>query len=359
MQILANILLRNKFLCFLYLIAPLLFGGIIYNIFKDATPRQLPIGILDYDKSTLSEEIIYNITHSPTLKPTNFYHSIKEAQEDLSTTKIYALVVIPQDMQKKIKMGVMQEITFYYNSQFILIGKTLDNAMLQIIALSNIKLQTGKNLIQVKNLQAAMGKSAPILPHINALFNPKNSYIQFLGTLILPCIWQILLALGLLNLLSYPIKNSGDFFMRFGFNLLIFMFWGMVMIYFFSTLKFPLVGNISLIFFALLILGISISAIVAFLQSIFLNATKSISLIAAYTAPSLAFAGVTYPQSAMDSFALFWSHILPISYFMELYFQQAHYGGDILEGFFILAKMLPFLLFLPAAWLIYKIKGKI
>ncbi|CBG40625.1 ABC transporter permease [Helicobacter mustelae] len=353
------ILSHSKFLWILYIVLPLAFCGIIYSIFVDALPRSLPIGVVDEDHSSLSRDLLYAAANSATLKITKQYHSIKEAKEDLSIAKIYALLVIPKNLQKNIKMGVEQSVGFYYNAQFILIGKALDSAMLQIISSINAKLQAGKNLIKATNINMALSQSVPILPHINLLFNAKSNYAQFLVTLILPCIWQILIALGILNLLSYPLKNSKDFWARFGFNLFIFTFWGMAMVYFFAKMDYPLLGSIPLIFLGFVVLGIAISSVVIFLQSLLQEPTRSISFIAAYTAPSLAFAGVTYPQSAMDHFALLWNHILPISYFMEFYFQQANYGGSILGGLEILAKMLPFFGFLFLGFCIYKLRGKI
>ncbi|WP_104696994.1 MULTISPECIES: ABC transporter permease [unclassified Helicobacter] len=352
-------LFRNKFLWIVYLAMPILLGGIIYSIFIDALPRKLPIGVVDFDKSTLSRELIYDMQASPTFSLNRYYTSISEAKRDLSDGHIYAIAVIPDGLQRGVKLGIEQKIALYYNTQFILIGKALDSAFLQVVSILNAKIQTGNNLVKTKNMSMAMGASLPILPHIDPLFNTQSSYAQFLVTLILPCMWQILVALGLLNLLSYPIRDSVDLWMRFCFNLFIFTFWGMVMVFFFDFLGYPLVGNVPFLFFGFLLLGLCISGIVLTLQGAYQNPTKAIGLIAAYTAPSLAFAGVTYPQSAMDNFAVFWSNILPISYFMKFYFQQANYGGSIMEGLKILIQMTPFLLFIPLGFLLYRLKGKI
>lgn len=353
------ILSRSRLLWIIYIVMPILLGSLIYSIFADALPRKLPIGVVDFDKSTTSRELIYNIQVSPTFSLTRYYNSIVEAKRDLSDGHIYALAVVPDGLQRGVKLGIEQEIALYYNTQFILIGKALDNAFLQVVSILNAKIQTGNNLVKTKNMSMAMGASLPILPHINPLFNTQSSYAQFLVTLILPCMWQILVALGLLNLLNYPIRDSMDLWIRFCFNLFVFTFWGMVMVFFFDHLGYPLVGNVPFLFLGFLFLGLCISGIVLTLQGAYQNATKSIGLIAAYTAPSLAFAGVTYPQSAMDNFAVFWSNILPISYFMKFYFQQANYGGSIIEGAKILIQMTPFLLFIPLGFLFYKLKGKI
>ena len=353
------ILWRSKLLWVIYIVMPLLLGGIIYMTFIQSVPRGLSIGIVDEDNSTFSKDLIFEIRSSPTFKVEKNYASIHAAKNDLASGKIYGLVVLPYGLQRHLKSGLEQKIAFYYNTQFILIGKALDNALLQIITTQNVKLEAGRDLIKSQNIKLALSHSLPISFKINAFFNPKNSYAQFLVTLILPCLWQILLALGLLNLISFKIKNTIDFFVRIGFNLFVMIFWAMVMVFMFWSWGFVVLGDLNLVFFGFLMLGLAISGVVLLLQSILQDTLKSLSLVAAYTAPSLAFAGVTYPQGAMENFGLFWSQILPISHFMKLYFQQTNYDGSILDGLQIIAPMSIFLLLIPLAFLIYRLKGKI
>ena len=39
-------------------------------------------------------------------------------------------------------------------------------------------------------MNIAKAKAMPIIPKIEALFNPRNDYAQFLLTIMLPCMWQ-------------------------------------------------------------------------------------------------------------------------------------------------------------------------
>lgn len=333
---------------------PILLGFIIFHIFVAQVPRKLPIGILNEDKSSLSYEIIHNVNASNNLKIQSFYPSLRVAKEDLASGKIYGLLILPYDLERKVKLGIPQKLPFYYNAQFILVGKSIDNALLPIITIEDAKLEAAREIVTTQNLNFALSKSALIIPHINPFYNPNNNYAQFLVTIILPCLWQIVLALGLLNLLSYPVQDNLDFFTRIGFNLFIMEFWAMLMVFCFDSWGFTLVGHIDLIFLAFVVLGIGISGVVVLFMSILKTPSKAISLIAAYTAPSLAFAGITYPQSSMSSFALFWNHMLPISYFMHFYIEQANYASEILHSLHTLSSLAVFSLTLPLGWLIYR-----
>ncbi|PAF48931.1 ABC transporter permease [Helicobacter sp. 12S02232-10] len=347
---------HNKFLGIICFVLPLFLGFLVYSIFYMELPKKLPIGIVDQDKSTLSAEIKFSLNATSTLNIVRVYNSLRGAKSDLSSGKIYALVVIPEGLERNTKIDVKTKIPFYYNAQFVLIGKSIDSAFLQVIATINAKMNVAKGLAKKSNLNSAKSLAMPIVSKIHALYNPNNSYAQFLLTLILPCMWQILAALGMLNLLE---KASGikDVIAGFVINVVIFSLWGIGMLKSFQALGYALNGDYNILFLGILMMTGGISGMVICFQSILRDCTKTVSVIAAYTAPSLAFAGITYPQSSMDGFALFWSHILPISYFMKLYLQQANYGLDAAYSLKIIVQMLPFLLFFPLGLLIYRLRA--
>ncbi|PAF47170.1 hypothetical protein BKH46_05315 [Helicobacter sp. 12S02634-8] len=333
------------------LVLPLLLGAVVYSIFQASLPRELPIGLIDKDQSTLSLEVGFDLEATSVLHISKRYQNLQQAKDDLSVGNIYGLVLIPEGFERNVRLGRGSEIPLYYNAQFVLIGKAINGAFSQVIAALNAKVGVLRGLVESKVFAASLPQALPIKLNFHALYNPNNNYAQFLLTLILPCIWQILTALGMLNLLDKPSKFKSNS-QALGVNVAIFACWGVVMLWFFQGLGYPMEGSYSILFLGVLVLAASISGIVLCIQAVLKDSAKSIGVIAAYTAPSLAFAGITYPQNAMDSFALFWSHILPISYFMELYLQQANYGLDIAESLKTLAQMLPFLLFCPLGLLI-------
>ncbi|WP_104763477.1 ABC transporter permease, partial [Helicobacter aurati] len=346
-------LLTYPFFCIIWGVLPVLMGCIAYSIFFHSIPTNLPIGIIDEDKSTASKELIFLTQSSPTLNIAQYYHSLSEAKEDISQAKIYGVVVIPKDFQTHIKRKIGSGVALYYNAQFVLIGKALNTTFLQVLTLFNAKNTIAANLAKDTNIIVAQAKALPIIPTIQAYFNPNNDYAQFLLTVILPCIWQILVAVGMLNLINNMPKNLNEILVKLIINVTLALLWGYSMLYTFLTLGYPMQGDINVILLGLLIFAIAISGIVICLQSILKDSAKSISVIAAYIAPSLAFAGITYPQNSMETFAAFWSNILPISYFMKLYLQQANYAMDIRYSLHTLVEMLPFLLFLLLGMGIY------
>lgn len=347
----------HKVLFLIYVVLPLLIGWFIYAVFMASLPRDLPIGVVDFDKSVESKEALFMIDSSAAVKIAKSYEGIKEAKEDLATSQIYALVVIPSNYERDIKQGNGVQIVLYFNAQFVLIGKAISGALEGVVGTLNAKQWSGKNLIKAKNLNLAIASSMPIFSQIIPLYNSSNNYSQFMLTLLLPCMLQILSALGMLHLLRHTPSSLKSLFIRYVFNSLVFVFWALCEIVLLKKLGFENRGDLGLLVCGSVLLVLGVNGVVVFIQSVLSDFKKAVGFVAIYTAPSLAFAGVTYPQSAMNVLALFWSKFLPISHFMELFIQQANYGGGADLGFEILGGMLWFLLFFALGAGIYALRN--
>lgn len=347
----------HKVLFLIYVVLPLLIGWFIYAVFMASLPRDLPIGVVDFDRSTESKEALFMIDSSAAVKIAKSYEGIKEAKEDLATSQIYALVVIPSNYERDIKQGNGVQIVLYFNAQFVLIGKAISGALEGVVGTLNAKQWSGKNLIKAKNLNLAIASSMPIFSQIIPLYNSSNNYSQFMLTLLLPCMLQILSALGMLHLLRHTPSSPKSLFIRYVFNSLVFVFWALCEIVLLKKLGFENRGDLGVLVCGSVLLVLGVNGVVVFIQSVLNDFKKAVGFVAIYTAPSLAFAGVTYPQSAMNVLALFWSKFLPISHFMELFIQQANYGGGADLGFEILGGMLWFLLFFALGVGIYALRN--
>lgn len=347
---------QYRMFCIVWVVLPPFLGILAYSIFFHSIPTDLPIGVVDDDRSSLSRDLQFYIESVPATQIVKQYNSLYDAKVDLNQGKIYGIVVIPHNFQVHVRKGVGVNIGVYYNAQFLLIGKAINSAMLQALTTFNALSSVGRNLAKDANMNIAKAKTMPIIPKIEALFNPRNDYAQFLLTIMLPCMWQILVAVGMLNLINTTPRNIKSLLLKLLLNISVASFWGIIMLAVFGALGYPREGNMYIVLLGLIVLAGAVSSIVICLHSILKHASATISAIAAYTAPSLAFAGITYPQNSMEVFASFWSQILPISYFMKLYLQQANYGVDSAYSLNIIVQMLPFWLFLVVGVCVYYLR---
>ncbi len=366
--------LKDKFLLFMCFVMPLLTASFVYMTLSESIVRALPVGIVDFDNSQTSRNIAFNVESSATLTIQSRYNSVLEAKDAISKKDIYALIILPKDLEKNAKKGIPTNLPIYYNAELVFIGKNIQSALTQILANENVKLKFSKNIASSANTTLAMGKSVDILPQIIALYNPNSDFAAFILPALIPCLWQLFIILCMIGFMAYDERDVGHilnkqnkiraFYAHLSIKVLLntlifFAWWGIFMLSFYRLGFISDISPHSLATIALcaFITIIAYSSIGIFLYALIRSHTRAISIAAVYAAPSLAFVGITYPINNMEAFATFWSKILPITKYLEVYMQQANYGLEPHFSMRFIAYNLIFLLFGILGILIYKQKA--
>lgn len=366
-------IIEDKFLLFMYFIIPLFVGFFVYSTISKALIVDIPIGIVDLDNSSESRNLIFDINSSSVLKIAKQYGSIKEAKNDIASKNIYALVVIPNHFEANIKKRIAPEVAIYYNTQLVFIGKNIQSALTLVFKNKDAKLNFTRNIADSKNTTLALGKSIEFMPKIISLYNPHSNFSQFLLTAILPCSWQLFIILCMIALIAHDERDVGfiknkinrldsihkHLAVKFLINTIIFFVWWLIMNNVFYALDYPNNGSFYILVLNAIITIFAYNSIGLFIYALIRSHIRSISIAAFYSAPSLAFLGITYPLNSMDLFPTFWSSILPIMRYMQVYIEQANYGLDPIYSLRLIIANLPFLLFGILGAIIYKKKRPI
>lgn len=365
--------LKDKFLLFMCFIMPLFTASFVYMTLSESIVRNLPVGIIDFDNSQTSRNIAFNIESSSTLTIQSHYESALEAKEAISKKEIYAAIILPKDLESNAKKGIPTNLPIYYNAELVFVGKNIQSALTQIFANENVRLKFSKNIAKNTNTTLAMGKSVDVMPKIIALYNPNSDFAAFLLPALIPCLWQLFIILCMISFMAYDERDVGyivnkqnkirafytHLTIKVSLNTLIFFsWWGIFM---FSFYRFGFIDginshNVATIALCALVTILAYSSIGIFLYALIRSHTRAISIAAVYAAPSLAFVGITYPINNMEAFATFWSKILPITKYLEVYMQQANYGLEPNFSMRFIAYNLIFLLFGVLGSLIYRQK---
>ena len=101
-------------------------------------------------------------------------------------------------------------------------------------------------------------------------------------------------------------------------------------------------GSWGVLIIAQLFMVIGSQAMALLLFMLARESARTLSLAAAYTAPSFAFMGVTFPATDMTLPARIWRELLPVSHYIEVQIAQASHGAS---PFFVLPQMFSLLLF--------------
>lgn len=324
---------------------PVLLAFTMWGIFSAGIATDLPIGVVDHDNSSISRGLIRNYNASPTLSVTHQYHSMAHARDALKDTSIYALVIVPHSLEKNTLLGKSPQVTVFYNSQFILVGKLINAALLSAHGTYVAQIETFKNIANTHgSVEQAIGQAVPIASQITPLFNGNSHYGQFLVSALIPAMWQILIIATMVLVLASPLRKCTveEWLPSLNFNAamqrlipyaLIFWLQGIVFIsVFYGALHWPMHGSWLLIIIAQFLLVIACTGVAALLFFLTVDVTRTMSLVAAYAAPAFAFMGVTFPTTDMQFLAKLWSAIIPISHYINIQIQQVNYATDFLKS---------------------------
>ncbi|MFH0255650.1 ABC transporter permease [Vibrio rumoiensis] len=324
---------------------PVLMFFALWWIFSAGSARDLAIGVVDFEHSSMSRGVVRYYDASPTLKVTQSYTSVLEGKQDLQSGKIYALIVIPDNLTQDVLLGHSPTITTFYNSQFILIGKLVSAAMQQAQGTFNARIEAAKNMSKGDTVpQQALAQAVPVQTQITALFNSNSHYGQFLVSAAIPALWQIFIVATTVLSFSFEQRTQGmktwlgvhpfqaivikllaysPVYLAQGIGFLVVMYGG---------LDWPMHGSWGILLGAQILMVFACQSVGALFFMLTLDATRSMSFVAAFTAPAFAFMGITFPTSDMPLLGQIWRSLLPVSHYIDVQVMQVNNGVELAQA---------------------------
>ncbi|MCG9660428.1 ABC transporter permease [Vibrio mediterranei] len=353
-----QVLRHDKWLLSCLSWVPILLCLSIYWIFSQGIASNLPIGVVDLSKSQLSQKLVRNYDATSMLSVNHQYDDIGQARDALIEGDIYAILTIPHGFDKAVVKSLRPEVTLFYNSQYILVGRLINSAALQAQGTFNAQVEVVKALAKGNTTgAAAMGKAVNVRTQITPLFNKGTNYAQFLVSAIVPAIWQIAVVSFTVLVLSANYRISGlapwlgqeKPISRLAQTLFPYFLWFLLqgtffLVWFYDLIGWPMEGSWLVLFFAQIVTTITCMIMAALFFFLTCDAARAMSFAGAFTAPSFAFMGITFPATDMNPLALFWRELLPISHYIEVQVSQASYGVTPLQSLSHLTPMLGYVI---------------
>jgi ABC-2 type transport system permease protein len=333
---------KSFYKLFLISVLPVFSFALIIAIFYKGVLRDIPIVVVDNDKTTISKRVLFHINSSSTIDIKYTSNSLKDAIKLLQNGSVYGVVVIPHNFYKNTILQKQPKVTAILNTQYILIGKILTSALTSTVLQSCAEIEYVKNLTELQNPHATLNLVSPIKMQVTPFFNTYQNYFLFLVSALLPAIWQIFIVVATIVSFGslFKAKEEMDFFkggyieMKIIGKLLpytfAYLFLGVGFLsYIYIVLGWDFQGSWGITVFAMFLTVVAYEAVALLFFVTGFDYARTLSLGAVYTAPAFAFLGVTFPVFNMNGFALLWRDLLPISHYMELQISQANYGADI------------------------------
>lgn len=322
----------NKVLLLLFLGAPILYGVLIGSVYQKGVVDNLPILVVDQDRSELSRKAITmigdnnSIAIAKTVYDTNKMHDIAN---DLETV---CVVVIPKDFEKDILLKRYPEIIGYVNTANLLTANIASSAL-------QLSLGTMRAGIEIETLQKqgvatdiAMTQFEPFKMSFIRMNNRSTNYLYFLWPGVLATVFQQVLLLGLALSFAQEYENGtfGELINRSSSTLKLLLvkclpymimsigIWGLY-VGFATWFRVPIHHSFipltliaGLFVFAVSAIGILVSIILPTQ----LKATEVLMVIAT---PSFMISGFTWPLDQMPVWVQTVSNGIPLTHFLKAF----------------------------------------
>jgi ABC-2 type transport system permease protein len=342
---------------FVTFVGPIFAFFLVTWIFSNDVPRELPVGIVDMDKTSTSR-LLVRMTDATSIASVNrSFISLEDAHNLMNKGKLDAILYIPKGAEREIVRGQNAHIALYINNSNVVKGGLLNSgirkALTTMSAGIKMRMQYNKGL----NNTQALAKVMPIQLKSILLFNPYISYSYYLTAGLLPVMLIVFIFLGTMYSIGTELlRGTGPHWLQtagdnigiallgklFPFTIIYFIIALFMNLLLFGRLGMPLQGNYLLIIFSELLLIICYQFIAIFLVGLTGNLRLSLSLGGGYSMLALTYSGLTYPAIGMPLFGQALTYIFPYTYWLKVLMGQSLRGEPTIN---ILIPMLMLVLF--------------
>ena len=355
---------------------------LIWWIFSQIQITDLPIGVIDNDRGPVANTAVRYLEANPNLTVKQVYHSSAAAKAAILQREIYGVVIIPEDFSRNISSSKPAPIVLQVNAQYGTHSGIIQTSVQSVIGTLSAGIEIQRLVKQgMATSQTAIAYS-PINIQRISLFNATTDYQQFLASTVIPALLHILaMVVGATtigrelrdkrigrwyrfiegsrpelalpsesyssgestdtsnnvsnNKISSPEKVSvlvllfgllGKYF----WPLLAYSIWSILALWLAAPQQAVSMGALVITYFSLVLLMIlsfwlgAIFTLASYSLRMGLSATGFIS------APSYAFAGVTFPYIAISENAQHWSDVLPLTHYLKLHIAQLQMQAPVI-----------------------------
>ncbi|PIJ51015.1 ABC transporter permease [Erwinia sp. OLTSP20] len=155
-------------------------------IYAKGSVWDLPVGVIDQDHSTASYRIIRDLNATSKMNTVS-YSSLRDALHDLGRRKLFAVIIMPQDLEKKMLAGIAVTIPVYGDATNRLAGGQIEMdvsaAYQEMLTKYQLRLAQDQNFSR----QEAKVVITPFIGQTEEVFNPGIGFaaIIFPGLLVM------------------------------------------------------------------------------------------------------------------------------------------------------------------------------
>ncbi|PTY00518.1 ABC transporter permease [Opitutus sp. ER46] len=327
---------------------------ILAAIFARSVITDLPIAVIDQDATATSRQLVRWLDATPGLRVVARPVTPQDGWAALRRGDVYAVVQVPRDLARDLKQGRAADVPAWYNAQFLTASSTVARDLQAAVTGFATSVEAKGRLARGETREIALLRLNPIGMQRTMLFNPQMNYGPFLVTALGVTVLHIAAMMAAVRAIGRELRDgtapdwlasaggsrglalAGKLAVPFGLHLSL----GLGMLAFWhGVVGWPIRGNGALLALALVAMIAAYYALGATFVLVTSNYRLASGAAAFFTAPALAFAGITFPLDAMPGPAWAWGRFLPLTSYLQLQVEQTARGASVassLPGLFAL-----------------------
>jgi ABC-2 type transport system permease protein len=321
-------ILRDKTLAALVLGSVFIYLAGFGLVYKSAVLFDIPVALVDQDQSYASRGLAAKIANNPRLKVVYESNSPGNTEKLLQAEKIRAVIAIPERFEQNIARGQAVNVSVAVDGTNLIYAYNLKKAV------SDLNRSLGTEIMTASLLGAGLDPSstAGVLKVVDfesqILYNPTNSYINFLFLLLIILALQQTCLLG--EGITLASEKAQGTWIRFALSPLSpwEIFAGKALPYYlailfnaatallgaFVFLKLPVNGSMLLLFFVFAVFALSIIGLGFWLSSYCRNSLQATMIISLFNIPMLMGSGLNWPFASMATVVKYIALLFPYTW---------------------------------------------
>ncbi len=338
-----GIIAKDHSILLTVIIAPLLYYFLLGYIYINKGESEINFGVIDQSNSQLSRLFIRYLDATQNLKVTEKFADYSEAVDAMNNFEIIGFVLIPPDFENNIQKGKSGTIALYLNTTRFLPSNDLFKAVSSVALTISAGIRVKYFMAKSYPPEGAMQKVLPLQPVIHNLFNPTNTYGDFL----LPALFLLILHQTLLIGLGESItlenqKNSLiDLYKKSGNSVLglihrksfyyillytLYAFTTYSVIFYLFNLRFA--GSLFLLMLITFVFIMAVIYITFIIASFFKKQIVIMETLAFTSYPIFLISGFSWPLNSLPASLKFISNLLPITPFYSAFSRVVSMGAN-------------------------------
>lgn len=344
------------------IVVPVFWCLAVVAVFATGLMRNIPVGLVDYDNSAESRDLIRSLDAVASVDFVN-YENPQAATADLATGNIYALFVIGHNWSEKTSGSRSDSaLELFLNKSYYAIATTVETDLK--LALSQIQIGQMLEAASVVGGGFAGNKERLAVLDADILIagNPALNFKAYLLTTILPgvlALGAILTCVGSLTR-EWRLKTVHQvvetyshltvFLLgRMSFWLVLYSLMGLAYLAWFTGWEgWGVQGNLAAWALGIVLFFASMPALAMLYTSLSPSWIIAMSVAIGTTAPIFPFTGFSFPLDSMDAAAQLLAQFLPLTWYLRLHSSQWVLGSELSHTIYLLS-MLSLFVIIPAA----------